>query len=234
MKIVSSRPDDFSAQQREVLESAGHVVLHVPATQIIPTTPTVPLALTDFEVIAMMSPRAVAAAWELLEGATPPPVMVVGKATARAATDAGFDVRVVVSETAEMDSLAGELATRVDVGSCASIGARAPRPEFGELLSKRGILHHHYAVYATEPLSWSDEQSEVVRTADLIIVGAPSQWAVVRQVATPTTPLLTMGTTTAGLAREDGFHTIAAKESEWWAELLRFLALEEAFGEPIG
>jgi hypothetical protein len=43
-----------------------------------------------------------------------------------------------------------------------------------------------------------------------------------------------MGTTTAGLAREDGFHTIAAKESEWWAELLRFLALEEAFGEPLG
>ena len=83
-----------------------------------------------------------------------------------------------------------------------SLGALHPRPELANGLAARGLAHRHVAVYETVPRVLTITDQELLATSDVVVIGAPSAWAVAAPHIRPETVVVAQGTTTAEAVRE--------------------------------
>jgi len=82
-----------------------------------------------------------------------------------------------------------------------SLGALHPRPELANGLSARGLAHTHVAVYETVPRVLTSTDQELLAASDVVVIGAPSAWAVASPHVRPETVVVAQGTTTAEVVR---------------------------------
>jgi uroporphyrinogen-III synthase len=123
-------------------------------------------------------------------------VVAVGPATLRAlelqgVSDARLSPALSATSIASMDLAAPVL----------SLGALHPRPELANGLAARGLTHTHVAVYETVPRVLTSTDQELLATSDVVVIGAPSAWAVASPHIRPETVVVAQGTTTAEVVR---------------------------------
>ena len=82
-----------------------------------------------------------------------------------------------------------------------SLGALHPRPELANGLAARGLAHTHVAVYETVPRVLTSTDQEMLEASDVVLIGAPSAWAVASPHIRPETVVVAQGTTTAEVVR---------------------------------
>jgi uroporphyrinogen-III synthase len=99
-------------------------------------------------------------------------VFSVGRATTRAI--ASHDIAVA----GEAETTAGELAALIRRGPVLQLGARAMRDELPRALEERGVIVVRVACYETVPADLANAQQELLASADVVFIGAPSTWGV--------------------------------------------------------
>jgi len=78
-----------------------------------------------------------------------------------------------------------------------SLGALHPRPELAHGLAARGLAHTHIAVYETVARVLTTADQAMLTNSDVVVIGAPSAWAVASPHIRPETVVVAQGTTTA-------------------------------------
>lgn len=144
-------------------------------------------------------------------------IFSVGAATTRALVRAGVSVR------REARSGAGELASSINRGPVLLIGAATMRDELPDALAARGIAVHRVTCYETRPVVLDDEQARTVAAADVLVIGAPSAWAVACELVAPATWVVVPGATTAREVRAEHERVLEA----WGPELATALVALE-------
>ena len=123
-------------------------------------------------------------------------VVAVGPATLRALELQG------VSDVRTSPALSATSIAAMDLAApVLSLGALLPRPELANGLSARGLAHTHVAVYETVPRVLTTTDQELLATSDVVVIGAPSAWAVASPHVRPETVVVAQGTTTAEVVR---------------------------------
>jgi uroporphyrinogen-III synthase len=64
------------------------------------------------------------------------------------------------------------------------------------------LTHTHVAVYETLPRVLTSTDQELLATSDVVVIGAPSAWAVAAPHIRPETVVVAQGATTAEVVRE--------------------------------
>jgi uroporphyrinogen-III synthase len=123
----------------------------------------------------------------MAEGAV---VLSVGPATTRALHEEGVDV------AGEARSRSLDLLRYVERGPVLMVGAREMREELMESLRASGFEVDHVACYETRPVALSAEQAAVLRSAQVVVIGAPSAWSVARDCVTASTWVVVPGVAT--------------------------------------
>ena len=117
-------------------------------------------------------------------------VASVGMATTRELRNLG--VAVAISGDADAAALASYLG-----GTVVTIGALESRGELEALLVERGVSVHQVACYETRACELSPSEQRTLGDADVVFVGAPSTWRVVRTFVAERALLVVPGATTA-------------------------------------
>lgn len=217
MKVVLTREPPRNDTLHKILELAVDVV-EVPATEtsyravtdVIATCPLVP------RTVIVTSSRAVDVAVALIETSMPEVVIAVGPTTAAHLRERGVE-NVLTAK----DEGAGALEALVFPGPVVSVGAAETRPELGDLVSQRGLEHHHLAAYATEGRPLSEAEIHHLREADFVVVAAPSAWSVVGQHVAPRSTVVARGaTTSAAVSRTHDNVVVASSDTATVAVIL--------------
>jgi uroporphyrinogen-III synthase len=123
-------------------------------------------------------------------------VVVVGPATLRALELQG------VSDVYTSPALSATSIAAMDLAApVLSLGALHPRPELANGLEARGLAHTHVAVYETVSRVLTSTDQELLAASDVVVIGAPSAWAVASPHIRPETVVVAQGTTTAEVVR---------------------------------
>lgn len=141
-----------------------------------------------------------------------PPVQVVsvGEATTSALLAEGVTV-AVTSQGGALD-----LATSIVDGRVLLLGAHQQREELPRLLAERGIEVVKIVCYETRPLALTNDQITEVRGADVLLIGAPSAWEVVKDFVDDATWVAVPGHTTSVEVRK-----VHQRVIEGWGPSLR-------------
>jgi uroporphyrinogen-III synthase len=137
-------------------------------------------------------------------------VFSVGPATSAALESKG----VHVHQQGEGGSLS--LAPQIVRGPVLVLGAKDMRDELVDVLRERGLEVFVVACYETLPLVPSDGERTLLRTADVIFVGAPSAWAVARDFVAKGAWIVVPGATTGAVVAAEHERVI-----EGWGPHLR-------------
>lgn len=121
----------------------------------------------------------------------------VGPATTAALVAAGEVVNV------ESTGAAADLADVITRGPVLIAGAADGRPELAARLRARGFVVTSLGCYATEPIEVDAESAHLLARADVVLIGAPSAWAVARDHVAPSTWVVVPGATTAAAVAAD-------------------------------
>ncbi len=124
-------------------------------------------------------------------------VCCVGTPTARALKGRGVSVDITGEGTAD------DLARRIANGPVLILGAKVQRGELRSSLLAKGLEVLPVACYETIPVTLDKSDVAKVRAADVIFIGAPSAWAVAREVVDPDTWVVVPGATTAAAVQRD-------------------------------
>ncbi|CAB4870475.1 unannotated protein [freshwater metagenome] len=136
-------------------------------------------------------------------------VVTVGPATLRALELQGVSGAHLSPALSATSIAAMDLATPV-----LSLGALHPRPELANGLAARGLAHTHVAVYETTPRVLTSMDQDLLATSDVVVIGAPSAWAVASPHIRPETVVVAQGTTTAEAVRETHSAVVMAATPE--------------------
>lgn len=145
----------------------------------------------NFEVLVVTSRRTAdyihAALAALADGAD---VLSVGPQTTRAMFHRG----IAVSGEAPSGS---ELAQLISKGPVLMMGAATMREELPAALRERQLSVTQVACYETLPAELSQEQAEWLYEADVVLIGAPSAWALARDIVADAAWVIVPGNSTA-------------------------------------
>jgi len=111
---------------------------------------------------------------------------------------------------------AASLANLIVNGPVLMIGAKEMREELPAALHERSLEVVMIACYETVGLSLLSSDVEMLRDADVILIGAPSAWAVAREHVSKNTWVVVPGAPTATAVRDDHARVI-----EGWGPDLR-------------
>lgn len=131
-------------------------------------------------------------------------VLAVGESTARALESAGRPPDVVG------EGGAADLAARIATGPVLVLGARHGRRELVEALAARGVAVGVVECYETVPAVLEDADRRRLAAADVVVVGAPSAWAVVRDLVDAAAWVVVPGETTRAAVEADHARVVAA------------------------
>lgn len=137
-------------------------------------------------------------------------VFSVGPTTASALSSR--DVRIHHQGEGSADSLAPDIAG----GPVLLLGARSMREELGDVLRAKGLEVVAIACYETVGAQLGPSEKETLRQADVLLIGAPSAWAVARENVAPDTWVVVPGASTGAVVRVDHPRVI-----EGWGPQLR-------------
>jgi uroporphyrinogen-III synthase len=135
------------------------------------------------------------------------PLIVVGEDSAASVRGAVGDRRNIVVAPGRS---ATSVAQCVPDGPALALSAAHPRPELDAELARRGIELVRVACYSTIPVRLVLEQREVLAAADVVVVAAPSAWAVARSVVSHDATVVALGMTTADAVARDHLHVVTA------------------------
>ncbi len=131
-------------------------------------------------------------------------VAAVGPATARALEVVG------VACAALGDAGALALAGAIDEGPVLVLAARGGRRELVEALGERGLAHTVVECYETVPVGLGPRERALLEAADVVVVGAPSAWAVVAHHVHPDAWVVVPGETTHDAVAGDHLRVVTA------------------------
>lgn len=203
MKIALTREAGRNDEARSWLPSDAEVV-EVPLTSTnyfaidevarhLESTPD----YGSFEVLVVTSRRTTdyihAALGALVEGGG---VLSVGPATTRALFHRG----IAVSGEAPTGL---ELAELISKGPVLMMGAAQMREELPAALRDRELSVTQVACYETLPAELNEEQSDLLRSADIVLIGAPSAWSRARDIVADATWVIVPGTSTGQVVALD-------------------------------
>jgi uroporphyrinogen-III synthase len=137
-------------------------------------------------------------------------VYSVGPTTTEALTSRG--VRVL----AQAEGSANSLARLISRSPVLLLGAKAMRDDLAESLRTKGLEVVMVACYETLGVTLSENDIGSIREADVVLIGAPSAWAVARGFVSNDTWVVVPGDTTAKAVRADHSRVI-----EGWGPDLR-------------
>jgi uroporphyrinogen-III synthase len=146
-------------------------------------------------------------------------VYAVGEATARALASAGVASDVVGAAGA------AALAHEVLEEPVLVLGAAHARPELGATLDARGLAWTAVPCYETVALHLDEGARAALASAEVVVVGAPSAWAVARGLVAPDAIVAVPGDTTAEAVRADHARVVVG-----WEDLVARLAGESGGG----
>ena len=149
-----------------------------------------------FETLVVTSPRSD----EYLETVRPAlspdaEIYSVGRSTTRALVRHDFTL------TGESSGSAADLAPFVTRGPVLLLGAKIIRRELPDALDKRGLRIFHLACYETVPVDLDDSGREVLASADVVFVGAPSAWRLCQEFVRESAWVVVPGSTTGDEVR---------------------------------
>ncbi len=136
-------------------------------------------------------------------------VAAVGEATARALLALDWPVDVVGS------SGALSLLEHLDTSPILVVGAESARPELPAELRRRGIEVRVVSLYRTEARTLEESERRVLREADVVVVGAPSAWRVLRADIEPRTFVVVPGETTRAEVARDHQRVLVGGGADW-------------------
>ena len=193
-------------------------VVEVPATRTVYEDEAAfrAVPLDDARAFAVTSARAARAAAVLWHRRPNLPVYAVGESTAQALRDEG----VIVTAVAPARTGAS-LATLVDEGPVVVPGAAEPLTELDDALAARGIVVRRVTAYRTLGRVLDDEDRQSVQSAQVVLVIAPSAWAILEPCVAAGTLVVTMGPTTAAVVRASHRHVVVATTPEAMAQAWR-------------
>lgn len=210
--VALTREPPRNDELRASLE--GHArVLEVPLTATRPRThEDVVAAIAAAPVprwIVVTSARAAAFLGDARAHAPSASVAAVGPVTAAALEAVGAtDVRVPDGTGA------AAVAGLVDEGPVLSLGAAVSRPELADALGARGIAVTHVPCYDTVPADLNGFASEQLTLADVLVVEAPSAWAVARAAVRRATTVVVTGETTRAAVAADHERVVLTTHDE--------------------
>ena len=137
-------------------------------------------------------------------------VASVGPATSAALRARGLMVSV------EGTGGAVELAEVIERGPVVVVAASDAREELTQRLTQRGLAVSRLACYETRPREPDEAGAAALARADVVLVGAPSAWAVARAYVGESTWVVVPGATTARAVAADH-----ARVLEGWDPSLR-------------
>ena len=108
-----------------------------------------------------------------------------------------------VTPRAQSPSRALDLAPLILKGPVLFLGAHQTREELADDLMTRGIEISLVACYETVPVQLSEGHAAILRDADVVLIGAPSAWAVARELVKASTWVIVPGVTTGDAVRHD-------------------------------
>jgi uroporphyrinogen-III synthase len=148
----------------------------------------------------------------LARGALAPDAEVfsVGPATTRVLHERGMKVH------AQATGAARDLALQVSRGPVLVLGAAAMRDELVVALGERGIDVTVIACYETVPSPPDEDGAQLLRDAQVVLIGAPWAWSVARGFIGPDTWVVVPGPTTGAAVRVQHRRVI-----EGWGPSLR-------------
>jgi uroporphyrinogen-III synthase len=149
-------------------------------------------------------------------------VYSVGPRTTRALASRGVHV------TAEGDGTADMLARHISKGPVLLLGAKAMRTELPTALRANGLVVTSIACYETIGVRLAPGDEQRIRDADVLLIGAPSAWAVARAFVASETWVVVPGESTAANVRSDHPRVL-----EGWGAQLR-TRLAELASAPEG
>lgn len=206
MRVVLTREAGHNADLAARLAPLGEVV-EVPVTETHYLDPG-----SVREATAELAPREVvvtsARAAAYAAGLGGVRVLAVGPATAQALTEVGVEVDVVG------DAGGADLARAVRSDPVLVLGAAAPREELGRALTEARWRWRHVACYETVALALSPAQVATVHGAQVVVVGAPSGWAVVGPHVDPRALVVVPGLTTAEVVRDSHSRVLVGWEGD--------------------
>ena len=129
--------------------------------------------------------------------ATGADVFSVGAATTRVLLHHG------VTPRAESPSRALQLSTHITRGPVLFLGASEVREELADDLRSRGLAVSLVACYETRAMALSDADTDVLASADVVLIGAPSAWSVASEFVAPSAWVIVPGVTTGEVVRRD-------------------------------
>ncbi len=203
MRAVLTREDGRNDATRSWLP-AGWSVSEVPATTTRYEEPADVAAAAaaggPYRWVVVTSARAARYA-RLAPGAR---VAAVGPATAAALEELGTACAVVG------DAGALALAAAIDEGPVLVLAARGGRRELAEALGARGLALSVLECYATLPVALGAPERARLEAADVVVVGAPSAWAVVAGSVAPDAWVVVPGETTRAAVAADHERVLVA------------------------
>ncbi|MFI5035034.1 MAG: uroporphyrinogen-III synthase [Acidimicrobiales bacterium] len=137
-------------------------------------------------------------------------VLSVGPSTTRMLGEEGVTV------AAESPGRADDLAVEIAEGPVLFVGARDARVELPEALAAKGVIAVAVVAYETVALEIGEDVAWLLARADVVVIGAPSAWAVARTYVGSTAWVVVPGATTGSVVRRDHVRVIEA-----WGEGLR-------------
>ena len=151
-------------------------------------------------------------------------VAAVGPASARALEALGLACATVG------DAGALALVGAIDEGPVLVLGARAGRRELTESLTARALTWTLVECYETVPLALGPEERHRLAVADVVVVGAPSAWAVVAGSVEPDAWVVVPGETTRAAVAADHPRVVVAWGAGATETLARLVPRREAPG----
>ena len=150
-------------------------------------------------------------------------VFSVGPSTTRALAALGQDV------CAQSTGGALELSLQIRSGPVLLLGAATMREELGDDLRSRGMEVAKVACYETRPIPPDEIGRRLIAEADVVVIGAPSAWAVAREFVAPTSLVVVPGESTARSVEVDHERTLVGWGPSWRVALA---APDPGPGEP--
>jgi uroporphyrinogen-III synthase len=217
VKVVVTREAGRNDSLRELLP-AGASVEEVPLTRTlfidvadVGRELKASSAYGTFGALVLTSERSVSYVGVALAASLPDvEVYSVGPVTTGALVDRGVKV------TRESDGTADTLAAYIERGPVLLIGATSMRTELASALRADGLEVLTVACYETTGVDLSEGDKQRVRDADVVFIGAPSAWAVARELIAETTWVVVPGASTGAEVRKDHSRVI-----EGWGNDLR-------------
>jgi uroporphyrinogen-III synthase len=124
-------------------------------------------------------------------------VFSVGPATTTMLERSGLAV------THESSSTALDLADLITQGPVLLLVAAGGRSELSEVLARRFLHPSVVECYSTLDVTLDEQERDVLRSADVVFIGAPSAWRSARALVAARAWVLVPGTTTFDVVRDD-------------------------------